>query len=1088
MEFYMNFIYKILLSFIFCAILVQTDLKAQGTIGPLTSDYRRDLTKIGSNPVVSYGELLELSSTDTIGRSSNIYKNAVYQWTIPDNMIPDNSTIDSLQISFLYNKSDQYELPAALYSLTEDITNGSTSNLGQIWTDMNTTSQDRQTGSLNWMIYNSNNPNNPLNLGFKNSLSNDRFVLGIRWDVPSVNRLWFIYNDYVTIKVHFTPPQQSVFIDQLLSNGTTRIGKIKLWEGSSFSAPLDPGQSFNFYINSHQVVRGDTAEYSGEKYNNWNTMPDVRNQHDFLINTETNSLTSWFKPNYYGVKVRNAIEGLSDVNGGILYFKDPWLIDSVDAEHANTYMNRGNYAVYNTINSPLDFSNSSFSNFKGIFLNQPYDPANGKPCYMAKLPASQDINLGSTLGTRKFYFQNYSSSGATDLNQNKNLYGYYETPIVFTSNTAVVNANLKGVQLSSTPTAFESNSQRKIVRTVNTPALFQVYESMGYVYLERSTDNGQTWDIYNLDNPGKPISNYPSYSPSIDYLAGNGADGDYLIITFEESGQIKIVCIATKLNLQFGEYISDLVYHNNSANPVVSGFGTNRILVIWKDQDEYSNDGLVCRHGTVNTSGSGSFTWSEEYDKNTFINNSNQDSRNPSLNVYKSGTTPVYRLAWDDNAKIYYCDLIINGGDAVVDTNYTVCSDYTACTNNSKPSIIAVNGGVRLTWIGTRTIYVWGGWQYIPFEEQSAAFIDPSNLDQSWAFGEMVQSVSINKSTDCYSIAWGRSNSDSIQFTDSYTLQNITSISNKGAYVQVSNGGDKYSMIAASFNNDNPPYYFTDSHLYSVNKSATHTICSGREAVVSKGKAQFYFGLGDIKYGNKPVDFIALADTLRFNSSEQLNNYLTTKPIRLTGNSTIDYTIQFGYTDSIAAANALKENKYVNFKVELVDAMTNQLISVSDSANFSSINPLPRNNRSYQFNTAGLANRIVKLRLKIETNTTFHYSLKNRYSTNAVMNKIPGKNPVAKNLPIISTYELSQNYPNPFNPSTTIEYQIPAPGNVSLKVFDLLGKEVTTLINESRNAGRYSISLDASKLASGVYIYQLKVNDYVSSKKMMLLK
>lgn len=85
-------------------------------------------------------------------------------------------------------------------------------------------------------------------------------------------------------------------------------------------------------------------------------------------------------------------------------------------------------------------------------------------------------------------------------------------------------------------------------------------------------------------------------------------------------------------------------------------------------------------------------------------------------------------------------------------------------------------------------------------------------------------------------------------------------------------------------------------------------------------------------------------------------------------------------------------------------------------------------------------------------------------------------------------YSLSNNYPNPFNPSTIIEYQLPKNGYVSLKVFDVIGREVKTLVDGYRTVGKYSVSFDASKLASGIYFYQLKANDYTSIKKMILTK
>src|SRR5574338_61501 len=99
-------------------------------------------------------------------------------------------------------------------------------------------------------------------------------------------------------------------------------------------------------------------------------------------------------------------------------------------------------------------------------------------------------------------------------------------------------------------------------------------------------------------------------------------------------------------------------------------------------------------------------------------------------------------------------------------------------------------------------------------------------------------------------------------------------------------------------------------------------------------------------------------------------------------------------------------------------------------------------------------------------------------------------------------FVLEQNYPNPFNPTTTITYQVPNLSFVSLKVYDVLGNELETLVNEEKYPGRYTVNFSAiggsasggnassgsCRIASGVYIYQLRVNNYVSSKKMLLIK
>ena len=88
-------------------------------------------------------------------------------------------------------------------------------------------------------------------------------------------------------------------------------------------------------------------------------------------------------------------------------------------------------------------------------------------------------------------------------------------------------------------------------------------------------------------------------------------------------------------------------------------------------------------------------------------------------------------------------------------------------------------------------------------------------------------------------------------------------------------------------------------------------------------------------------------------------------------------------------------------------------------------------------------------------------------------------------------YNLSQNFPNPFNPSTVIDYAIPENSFVSLKVYNSLGQEVSTLVNENRQAGQYHVNFDASGLPSGVYYYILRAgnnNEFVKTNKMILLK
>ena len=85
-------------------------------------------------------------------------------------------------------------------------------------------------------------------------------------------------------------------------------------------------------------------------------------------------------------------------------------------------------------------------------------------------------------------------------------------------------------------------------------------------------------------------------------------------------------------------------------------------------------------------------------------------------------------------------------------------------------------------------------------------------------------------------------------------------------------------------------------------------------------------------------------------------------------------------------------------------------------------------------------------------------------------------------------FQLDQNYPNPFNPSTEITYTIPSKSFVTLKIFNILGKETTTLINEEKAQGFYFVNFNAENLPAGIYIYKIIAGKYTATKKMILLK
>jgi hypothetical protein len=86
------------------------------------------------------------------------------------------------------------------------------------------------------------------------------------------------------------------------------------------------------------------------------------------------------------------------------------------------------------------------------------------------------------------------------------------------------------------------------------------------------------------------------------------------------------------------------------------------------------------------------------------------------------------------------------------------------------------------------------------------------------------------------------------------------------------------------------------------------------------------------------------------------------------------------------------------------------------------------------------------------------------------------------------SFNLVQNRPNPFNPTTVINYQIPAEGLVELKVFDVLGRETTCLVNETKTAGDYQVTFNGSSFSSGIYVYRLRLGERMQARKMVLIR
>jgi hypothetical protein len=126
----------------------------------------------------------------------------------------------------------------------------------------------------------------------------------------------------------------------------------------------------------------------------------------------------------------------------------------------------------------------------------------------------------------------------------------------------------------------------------------------------------------------------------------------------------------------------------------------------------------------------------------------------------------------------------------------------------------------------------------------------------------------------------------------------------------------------------------------------------------------------------------------------------------------------------------------------------------------------------------------------IETFSGFDQNVKIALTSSGTLaSELQNMNPVNGSQGFIpGTFKLEQNYPNPFNPKTTISFSIPEVNKVTLKLYNLLGNEVATLVNEYKNPGKYSIEFNGSNMTSGVYMYSLNAGNFTAVKKLVLVK
>jgi len=681
---------------------------------------------------------------------------------------------------------------------------------------------------------------------------------------------------------------------------------------------------------------------------------------------------------------------------------------------------------------------------------------------------------------------------------------------------ATIYALYKLVHKSNNAAAFSRNSQRKLIETGagGTLWLHQVYASMGHVWIEHSSDNGSTWT---LGNSGRPLDVGGGKCPSIAVIK-NGSYNCIAVVwqqkygtcytiegkIFNQGSGVPVPVSTTSL---FTEPVD--LYDNVDANPNViieDGLGGGYLVVFERKTTSGSySKGLYYLVGELRDEGeltSGPFTGVQIQGVIADTYGTTITAKNAQLSLNPSCLNSAYRITADivfeysPLVKQIYLDFQKTSGTWHF-TQLTTNTISTSSGTNYNPSIVAhQDDEYSACWINNIEGNEDGSW---PDVDQMVYYYSmyPS---VRYYMGYGVQSCAVNAGgyssgfaawSQIYNNTW---TNKSVKFSyGSPTTNDIRTLSTTGKYIQLANStaSGLNNMYVSSFNQLSSPYYFaTSSSLVPVTKQATESIVEGRGCIITKNDASFVFRIDGLNVDNANINFIDAPDTLNYSSISNVNNAMLSEPFILKSDSRILLTELSGFSDSLAASGALGENKYITAVIELVDGITGESLGVIRSITVNSSNCPSLKVPSYSVNTAGIISDNARLKVTFASDLEEPQIVltKSFADVNLALEKSTVTELTLGGSEIPTTYALEQNYPNPFNPTTTINYQLPSDGIVTLKIYDALGREVKTLVNEVKLKGKYTVTFNASGFASGVYFYRINVNDYTATKKLMLLK
>ncbi len=893
------------------------------------------------------------------------------------------------------------------------------------------------------------------------------------------------------------------------TSANEEVHGLKNWLGTQWSEEYNSGSDFDFQIDAPQVILANQSIHFNQKYNNWEgDLTNVVNHYTHYITTDTDELWSNFLPTHTGIIIKNSLEGtsLSFDNNIDVKFKDPWYIDYPDPLYANKPRNRGMSGAifYNFTNS---FSPTG--DYKGIFLNQSGPEDNWVGTYY-KVGTPNEFHTSSVHGeNRSFYFGKWSAilDGDNDSTAQFQDNAAFETGVVFRNENAVVNANMKGERMSDSFTGISNNCQRKFVQGDDASKdTYIVYESMNEVWLDPVIDF--VWYPVKLATNAK--------NPSIDIF------GDDIFIVYEKLSDGEVYLGYIRMDRKtagiYGDQSEETLISTDPSmfgelKPVIS-CGTEQQVIIFRSAMGTPLEYRVKRK--VNSSwfwGAGSGP----------VPNTNEFTTSWSIAGNKSVDHNFVHS--QSNRSVWYMHIDARS-DNVRFCSFRNLSAGTGFNYNQNPSISCFK--IDPFYSFYEVLVSWTGIISPAIEKTNEGFPSSTMIRHAavsrvgyggdndhwpavWSdFGENVEytnnnsfSLSNNPSYGSV-IAFSTDDGQSVKYTKRYddgSYSTIASLDHAGIQPLVCNGQDFSEIKAMVFNTStDAPYLinqcgndFSSRQISKDNGETGLNITFGRTGSLVKEGVEFIFNIGDVEVDNEIIRFIEAPDTLPINTISDLNDALKSNTFQLNSQSEILFSNYYYVLNHEEAPSILSDDFVINASIRLINASTNEVTGIFDPVQYTSQNTDMHNYRGYEIDCSGIepGEYYMELHLSCDESMNYYLGRIQREETLLAKGSLIKKSFTGGEIPV--SCRLEQNYPNPFNPATTISYYLPEEGKVTLKIYDILGSEVATLVNELKEKGAHRIKFDGSALTSGVYIYRMDVevitgNKFSEAKKLVLLK